>query len=100
VGWAETGAAGVVVVEDRSAAAAFLCLRAELLARDGAAPEDTTGSEPEFLLLAIEKLLSLNFRTYASILSDFSADAEESFYQFHHNFRGREVSDMHVHVEV
>jgi hypothetical protein len=88
VGWAESGSAGVVVVEDRSAAEAFLCLRATaFLARAGPAPEDTKGSEPAFLLLAIEKLLSLNFRTYASILSDFSADAEESFYQFHHNFR-------------
>jgi hypothetical protein len=59
---AAAAADGVAALSDRAVSTVFLCLRvALLLARAGAAPEDTTGSELILLLVAIQVLsLELN----------------------------------------
>jgi hypothetical protein len=83
----------LMALPDVSVTTEFLCLRV-LLARAGAAPEDTTGSELVLLLVAIRgyftpKVLSLTL----SILPNFRAHTVKSFYEFHHGFGGRAVSD-------
>jgi hypothetical protein len=81
-----------MALSDLSFTAVFLCLRvAVLLARAGAAPEDTTGSEL-LLFVAIQDILSQTFQLEPLILPDFTARTAKSFYQSHHHFGGRDVS--------
>jgi hypothetical protein len=87
----EAGAAAAdeeaVALSDLSVTAKFLCLRdTVLLARAGAAPEDTTGSELVLLFVAIRGISLPKLQLDSSILADFTARAAKSFYQFHHNF--------------
>ena len=83
-----------MALSDLSVTTEFLCLLgAVVLARAGAAPEDTTGSELVRLLVAIQVFLSLDFKLDFSILANFTLPAAKSFYQFHHNFESRDVSD-------
>jgi hypothetical protein len=68
-----------------SVTAEFLCLRVTvLLARAGAAPEDTTDSEL-LLLVAIQDILSPKLQLDSPILPDFTAPTAKSFYQSHHH---------------
>ena len=86
-----------VIVSDLSVTPEFLCLRVtELFARAGAPPEDTTGSELVLLLVAIQGISLPLFQLDTLILANFAARAVKSFYQFHHNFDVRDLSDNHV----
>jgi hypothetical protein len=84
-----------MALSDLAVTAEFLCLRvAVLLTRAAAAPEDTTGSEV-LLFVAIQDNSPLT-QLDSSILANFTARAPKSFYQFHYQFRGRDVSDSDV----
>jgi hypothetical protein len=83
-----------MALSDLSFTAEFLCLRVTvLLARAGAAPEDTTGSGLVLLLVAIQDISLPRFQLDSLILPNFTARAVKYFYQFHHQFESREVSD-------
>jgi hypothetical protein len=85
---------GAMALSDLSVTEGFLCLRVTvLLARAGAAPEDTAGSELVLLLVAIQGISLPKFQLDSSILADFTARAAKSFYQLHHNFNDRDISD-------
>ena len=63
---------GATALSDRSVTAEFLCLRVTvLLARAGAAPEDTTGSELVLRLVAIQGIslprLQLGFFNFTKL---------------------------------
>jgi hypothetical protein len=88
---------GAGILSDLSVTLEFLCLRVTvLLARAGAAPEDTTGSELVLLLVAIQGIFLPLFQLDTVILADCTARAVKSFYQFHHNFDVRDLSDNYV----
>jgi hypothetical protein len=79
-----------MALSDFSVTAEFLCLRVTvLLARAGAAPEDTAGSELVLLLVAIQgNLFSLDFKLDSSILADFTGGAARKFLSIPSQFRG------------
>jgi hypothetical protein len=90
-----------MALSDLSFVAEFRCLRVTvLLARAGAAAEDTTGSELVLLLVAIQGISLPKHQLDLSILPDFTAPTVKNFCEFHHRFDTRAVSGNGVSTEV